>query len=139
MKFLLDTCIISELIKPQSNEKVIQWIQQVNESNLYISVLTLGEIEKGITKLPDSTRKSNLKQWIEIDLINRFEGKILDINHIVSRYWGKLQGELEIQGNPIPIIDGLIASTALVHNLTLVTRNTKDFEKSNVPIVNPWL
>ncbi len=138
MNYLLDTCVISELTKPRPKDSVISWIQQVEEEKLFISVLTLGEIEKGITKLSVSVRKTSLKEWIEKDLTKRFDKKILSITIPISRCWGILQGELELQGNPMPVIDGLIAATAIIHNLTLVTRNINDFEKSGVSILNIW-
>ena len=138
MKYLLDTCVVSELIKPKINENVISWIENIEENQLYLSVLTLGEIEKGIAKLPLSLRKSNLKTWLEKDLVLRFENRILNVTPEVARYWGNLQGELEKQGKPMPIADGLIAATALIHNLTLVTRNIKDVARSGVCTLNIW-
>ncbi|NOQ37142.1 MAG: PIN domain-containing protein [Methylococcaceae bacterium] len=138
MNYLLDTCVVSELIKPKSDTKVISWIEQTKEQQLYLSVLTLGEIEKGIAKLPLSSRKSNLKTWLEQDLMLRFENRILNLTPKIARYWGSLQGELEKQGKAMAIVDGLIATTALTHNFTLVTRNVKDVERSGVSILNPW-
>jgi predicted nucleic acid-binding protein len=139
MNYLLDTCVVSELIKAQSDKNAIDWIEAIEEEHLFLSVLTLGEIEKGIAKLPLSLRKSNLKTWLEQDLILRFKNRILNITPEIARYWGDLQGELEKQGKPMPIIDGLIATTALVHNLILVTRNVNDVERSGVSILNVWL
>ena len=139
MNHLLDTCVVSELIKAQSDKNVIDWIETIEEEHLFLSVLTLGEIEKGIAKLPLSLRKSNLKTWLEQDLVLRFENRILNITPEIARYWGNLQGEQEKQGKPMPIIDGLIATTALVHDLTLVTRNVSDVESSGVFILNMWL
>ena len=139
MNYLLDTCVVSELIKANSDKNVISWIETIEEDRLFLSVLTLGEIEKGIAKLPLSLRKSNLKTWLEQDLVLRFENRILNITPEIARYWGDLQGELEKQGKPMPIIDGLIASTALVHDLILVTRNVNDVEGSCVSILNVWL
>ncbi|MFI3197158.1 MAG: type II toxin-antitoxin system VapC family toxin [Methylococcaceae bacterium] len=139
MNYLLDTCVVSELIKVRSDKNVIDWIEALEEERLFLSVLTLGEIEKGIAKLPLSLRKSNLKTWLEQDLVLRFENRILNITPEIARYWGDLQGELEKQGKPMPIIDGLIATTALVHNLILVTRNVNDVKRSGVSILNVWL
>lgn len=139
MNYLLDTCVVSELIKAKSDNNVINWIETIEEERLFLSVLTLGEIEKGIAKLPLSLRKSNLKTWLEQDLVLRFENRILNITPEIARYWGDLQGELEKQGKPMPIIDGLIATTALVHDLILVTRNVNDVERSGVSILNVWL
>ena len=139
MNYLLDTCVVSELTKKQSNQNVITWIETIEEQHLFLSVLTLGEIEKGIAKLPLSLRKSNLKTWLEQDLTLRFENRILNITPEISRYWGNVQGELEKQGKPMPIIDGLIATTALVHDMILVTRNVDDVVRSGVKIHNAWL
>ncbi len=139
MNYLLDTCVVSELTKKQSNQNVITWIETIEEQHLFLSVLTLGEIEKGIAKLPLSLRKSNLKTWLEQDLTLRFENRILNITPEIARYWGDLQGELEKQGKPMPIIDGLIATTALVHDMILVTRNVDDVARSGVKIHNAWL
>jgi len=138
MNYLLDTCVVSELIKAKSDEKVIDWIETIEEDYLFLSVLTLGEIEKGIAKLPLLLRKSNLKIWLEQDLVLRFENRILNITPEIARYWGNKQGELEKQGKPMPIVDGLIATTALVHDLILVTRNVSDVERSGVSILNVW-
>jgi len=139
MNYLLDTCFVSELIKARSDKNVIDWIEALEEERLFLSVLTLGEIEKGIAKLPLSLRKSNLKTWLEQDLVLRFENRILNITPEITRCWGDLQGELEKQGKPMPIVDGLIATTALVHDLILVTRNVSDVERSGVSILNVWL
>jgi predicted nucleic acid-binding protein len=139
MNYLLDTCVVSELTKKQSNQNVIIWIETIEEQHLFLSVLTLGEIEKGIAKLPLSLRKSHLKIWLEQDLTLRFENRILNITPEISRYWGNVQGELEKQGKPMPIIDGLIATTALVHDMILVTRNVDDVARSGVKIHNAWL
>lgn len=138
MKYLLDTCIISELVKPQINEKVIKWLLGKNENDLFLSVLTIGEIYKGISRLPDSKKRRKLQKWVEEDLINRFEGRILDITLEIAIYWGKQQGELEKKGIKIPVIDGLLAASAVIEKLIFVTRNTKDLENSGAKLINPW-
>ena len=137
MNFLLDTCVISELIKPAPNKNAVQWISGIEENRYYLSILTLGEIEKGITKLPDSFRKKQLSDWLENHLVVRFEKRILDISLSISREWGRMLGEVEKIGKPIPAVDGLIAA-ASVHKLTLVTRNISDFEDTKVNILNIW-
>ena len=138
MNFLPDTCAISELIKPAPNKNAVQWISGIEENRYYLSILTLGEIEKGITKLPDSFRKKQLSDWLENHLVVRFEKRILDISLSISREWGRMLGEVEKIGKPIPAVDGLIAATASVHKLTLVTRNVSDFENAKVDILNIW-
>ena len=138
MKYLLDTCVISELIKPVPNDKVMSWIQNIDESQLYISVLTFGEIEKGIQKLTDGPKKVKLKLWLEVDLNQRFENRIIPINLDVAIKWGKIQAMSERTGRPLPAIDGLIATSALVNNCVVVTRNTSDMEQSTAELFNPW-
>ena len=138
MKYLLDTCVISEIIKPKPNENVISWLTGQDESELFLSVLTFGEIEKGIEKAPDKIRKKKLKLWVEEDLKQRFEGKILPVNLEVSTQWGTLQGIAEKAGKPMPALDGLIAVSGLVNNCIVVTRNTSDMEQSTVELFNPW-
>ncbi len=138
MKYLLDTCVISEVIKPRPDENFISWMQSKNEDSLYLSVLTFGEIEKGIEKAPDGTKKRNLQLWVEEDLKKRFEGRIIPIDLDVSVQWGAIQGAAELSGNPMPAIDGLIAVSGLVHNCIIVTRNISDMEKSLAELLNPW-
>ena len=138
MKYLLDTCVISELVSPRQNEKVVKWIQEKEENDLFLSVLTIGEIYKGIAKLPDSKKKRSLLKWVEDDLKKRFKGRILDITEEIAGQWGEMQGESEKKGRKMPVIDGLIAATAIEENLTVVTRNTKDIENSGAMIINPW-
>ncbi len=114
MKYLLDTCVISEVIKPRADKNVISWMQNQDEESLYLSVLTFGEIEKGIEKSTDEARKRKLQLWVEEDLKKRFEGRIVPINIDVSVKWGAIQGNAELLGKPMPAIDGLIAVSGLV-------------------------
>lgn len=139
MKYLLDTCVLSELIKPRPNKQVISWVEKQNEDDLYLSVLTFGEIEKGIEKTPNESRKAHLKLWVENDLKNRFRGRIIAIDMDVSTRWGRIQGAAELIGKPMPSIDGLIAVSALVHSCIVVTRNTSDMLQSFAELFNPWL
>ena len=138
MKYLLDTCVISEIIKPRADENVISWIQSQDEESLYLSVLTFGEIEKGIEKSTDVARKRKLQLWVEEDLKKRFASRIVPINIDVSVKWGAIQGHAELLGKPMPAIDGLIAVSGLVHNCIVVTRNVADMEQSTVELLNPW-
>ncbi len=138
MKYLLDTCVISEAIKPKPNKKVIAWLQKQQEENLYLSVLTFGEIEKGIEKSANEDRKKRLRLWVEEDLKQRFQSKILSIDMQVASRWGVVQGKSEIVGKSLPTIDGLIAVTGLVNNCIVVTRNISDMEQSSVELLNPW-
>lgn len=138
MKYLLDTCVISEIVKPKPNDNVISWLQAQTEDSLYLSVLTFGEIEKGITKASDKIRKKKLRLWLEDDLKKRFKGKIIPIDLEVSIKWGEVQAMTELQGKPMPAIDGLIAVSALVNNCTVVTRNISDMQQSSVELLDPW-
>jgi toxin FitB len=139
MKYLLDTCVISELIRPQPDKNVVSWMQEQSENDLYLSVLTFGEIEKGIKKATNLTRKKNLQLWVENDLKKRFEGRIIPIDLDVSIKWGAIQGAAELIGKSMPAIDGLLAVSGLTHNCIVVTRNTSDMVQSSVELLNPWL
>lgn len=138
MTFLLDTCVISEMIKARPNLAVVQWIDSVEEGKLFLSVLTLGELEKGIAKLQDVSRKEVLQEWLEQDLAERFAGRILPIDTSVAIAWGKMQGEAERNGNKLPVIDSLLAATAQTNGLSLATRNVVDFERCGSRVFNPW-
>lgn len=138
MNYLLDTCVISELVKKKPNESVVAWIRRQQEERLYLSVLTLGELQKGITKIRDAKRKSRLQKWLDEDLELRFSGRILDLDRSVALTWGRIQGRAEVAGRMMPLIDGLIAATALSVDATVVTRNEDDLAPSGVRIVNPW-
>ena len=133
--FLIDTNVISELIKPRPSSKVVNWIDAQEEQLFHLSVLTLGEIKKGIVQLPPSKRRADLAAWLNRDLLTRFAGRILDIDQNVADRWGDLAG---IKGATLPVIDGLLVATALQHDLTLVTRNTRDMVRTGVALLNPW-
>jgi predicted nucleic acid-binding protein len=135
--FLLDTNVISELVKPKPEPRVTAWIDSIDENLLYLSVLTLGEIRKGIASLRDASRRVTLEAWLQGDLVLRFAGRILPIDHAVADRWGRITAAAAAK-SPLPVIDGLLAATALDQNLTLVTRNTKDVAGTAVPVFNPW-
>ncbi len=137
MKYLLDTCFISELIRKNPNQGVVDWLADKDEYSLFLSVLTIGEIKKGISKLPNSKKKEELGRWL-IQLQKRFDDRILPIDTDISLKWGQVQGELEKNGKSLPSVDALIAYTGLVHHLIIVTRNAKDFKRSKVETINPW-
>jgi tRNA(fMet)-specific endonuclease VapC len=138
MNYLLDTNVISELISKRSNKKVLEWLDRLDSNTIYLSVITIGEIRKGIEKLPPSKRKERIKEWLEGDLLLRFQGRILEITTEVMLIWGELTGRLEKEGRPITAIDSLIAAIALQGNYRLVTRNEHDFQYTGVTIINPW-
>jgi predicted nucleic acid-binding protein len=138
VKYLLDTCLISELVKKEPNSAVVSWLDGQDEQKFFLSVLTLGELQKGISKLPDGTKKDELQAWVALDLVERFTGRILDVDLETSLCWGRLQGEAEQTGVKLPVMDSLIAATAAAHGLIVVTRNVKDIERCGVRVFNPW-
>ncbi len=139
MSWLLDTCVISELVKPSPAASVCDWLAARDEETLFLSAITLGELEKGVAKLPASARKkTQLARWLRSELPERFSNRILPVDAQVAARWGELAGGAAARGKPLPVIDGLIAATALQHNLTVVTRNVRDFERCGVRPFNPW-
>ena len=138
MKYLLDTCLVSELVKKEPNPAVVSWLDEQDEQKLFLSVLNLGELQKGISKLLDGTKKDELQAWVALDLVERFTGRILEIDLETSLCWGRFQGEAEQAGEKLPVMDSLIAATAVAHGLVVVTRNVKDIERCGVRVYNPW-
>lgn len=138
MNYLLDTNVISELISKQPDKKVVEWLDCLDPNTVYLSVITIGEIRKGIEKLSPSKRRDKVKEWLEADLLLRFQGRILKITTEVMLIWGELTGRLENEGRRITAIDSLIAAIALQGNYHLVTRNEHDFQHTGVTIINPW-
>ena len=136
--FLLDTNIVSELIKPKPEPKVASWIGTTDEHLFFLSVLTLGEIRKGIVSVENRLRRVRLESWLDSDLMLRFSGRILSVDREVADRWGVMAANASTGKRLLPVIDGLLAATAMQHNLTLVTRNTKDVVGTGVPIFNPW-
>lgn len=138
MSYLIDTCCISELVKKKPDSNVVKWFADQDELSLYLNVITFGELRKGIEKLPDSKKKKELNRWVKEDLKHRFKNRILNINMEEVDKWGEILATAEKNGKPLPAIDSLIAATALVHDLSVVTRNTQDMEGSGVEVINPW-
>ncbi len=138
MNYLLDTCVISELIKKNPSQKVAKWVAKTEEINLFISVLTIGEIHKGIEKLPKSKKKEKLHKWVNYDLKERFKNRIIDFDLQIATTWGKVQAQSELLGKAMLAINGQIAATGISYDLTVVTRNTTDMEISGVTLLNPW-
>ena len=136
--FLLDTNVISELIKPQPDGNVLRWIAGADEPLLFLSVITLGEIRNGIEKLNPGKRRGRLESWLTVDLRLRFQDRILAIDEAIAQRWGALSAAAARKGRPVPVIDGLLAATAQHHDLMLVTRNDRDVSGTGVPALNPW-
>ncbi len=137
MSFLLDTCTISEPKQKQPSAKVLEWLDAQDESKLYLSVLTFGEIKKGITRLDSNRKKVELENWLE-QLRIRFSRRILSLSERTFLVWGKMSGEFEKIGILRPAFDSLLEATALENDLIFVTRNVKNFSQSQVTILNPW-
>lgn len=136
--FLLDTNVLSELIKPHPDGNVLRWIAEADETLLFLSVLTLGEIRNGIEKLNPGKRRGRLESWLAVDLRLRFQERILPIDEGIAQRWGALSAVAAEKGRPVPVIDGLLAATALHHDLMLVTRNSGDVSGTGVPVLDPW-
>jgi len=137
MNFLLDTNIISEPKQKKPNRKVLEWLGEQDESKIYLSVLTIGEIRKGIARLDSGKKKAELEKWLE-KLRNRFARRILPLSERTFLVWGKMCGEFENKGIVRFALDSLLEATALEHELILVTRNIKNFQNSSVTVLNPW-
>jgi predicted nucleic acid-binding protein len=136
--FLLDTNCISELVRPKPEPRVMEWMDATDERLLYLSVLTLGEIRKGVAGLHQGKRRTHLETWLEVDLQARFSGRIVPIDSAIADRWGLLASEARRKEKALAVIDGLLAATALHHNLTVVSRNATDFTATLVQVLNPW-
>jgi predicted nucleic acid-binding protein len=136
--FLLDTNCISELVRPTPDVRVIEWMEATDEGLLFLSVLTLGEIRKGVAGLAQSKRRTRLESWLEVELQTRFSGRIIAIDSAIAERWGTLAWEAKQKGRALAVIDGLIAATALHHDLTVVSRNSRDFAITQARVWNPW-
>lgn len=138
MSFLLDTNVVSEWTKPRPNAGVIAWLSEVDEDRTFLSVITLTELRYGIEHLPANGRKKRLQEWLELELPLRFEGRVLPIDPVIADTCGRLVAQGEDVGRRIEAIDALIAATAEVHGLTVVTRNVSDFRFTTQSVLNPW-
>jgi hypothetical protein len=137
MRVLLDTCVLSELRHPKGHDGVRQAVDALNEEDLFVSVITIGEILKGISLLRESPKKRALATWVET-LERDYADRLLPINLEICRLWGELTATAQKAGRVVPATDGLIAATALRHGLRVMTRNTADFEPTGVLVINPW-
>jgi predicted nucleic acid-binding protein len=136
VSYLLDTNVLSELVRPRPEARVLEWFREVPDEALHVSVLTLGEIRSGIERLGSGARREKLRVWLETELSGWFEDRVLPIDAGVADRWGRL---LAATGRSVPAVDGLIAATALHHELRLVTRNAADFTFPGLEVVDPWL
>jgi toxin FitB len=136
--FLLDTNVISELVTRRPEPSVSRWVEDTDEGVLHLSVLTLGEIRRGIASLPQARRRAELESWLNKGLRGRFAGRILPLDAEVADRWGRVAAQARSMNVHLPVIDGLLAATALQHDLTFVTRNTRDVAGIGVSVLNPW-
>jgi len=136
--FLLDTNVISELVRKVPAPQVLQWVNAQKIDELYLSAVTLGELTRGIVRLPDSGKRDKLSHWIAVELPRQFENRILAFDQKTAVIWGTLMGEGDRTGHPYSATDAQIAATALRYSLVMVTRNTRDFEGTGVVLLDPW-
>ncbi len=135
MSYLVDTNVLSELRRRDPDVNVVRWMADRPATTLYLSVLTLGELRKGVEGMAEGARKRRLLDWLEVELPTFFAGRILPVDATVEDRWGRLLAQA---GRPLPAIDSLLAATALAHGLTLITRNLRDFQHPDLPVLDPW-
>ena len=135
MSYLVDTNVLSELRRKAPNVRVVEWFSRRPASTLFLSVLTLGELRKGVEGVADTDRRIALLDWLEADLPNFFTGRILPVDAHVADRWGRMTATAR---RPVPAIDSLLAATAAHHGLSLVTRNERDFADFGLEVINPW-
>jgi hypothetical protein len=137
VSFLLDTCALSELTRPAPQPRFLAWFNAQAPGSLFVSVLTIGEIEKGILLAPSGRRRAVFETWLG-RMRSEFAGRILVVDDAVATVWGRLAASAEQKGRPLAIVDGLIAATALIHAMSIVTRNVSDFRDTGAAIIDPW-
>jgi predicted nucleic acid-binding protein len=138
VNYLLDTCVLSEFTRHQPDKRVIDWLNSVEEEKMFISVITIGEIQRGIERLPDSHRKTDLLIWMNNGLMTRFADRMVTIDAATIFLWGSLVARLESAGQKMAVMDSLILASALHNNLIVATRNVADFLPGGVQVINPW-
>jgi len=136
--YLLDTNIPSEFSRDRPHPRVVKWLKTQPATTLFLSVVTIGEIRRGLAVLPPGRRRSGLETWFQTDLLMWFRNRILPVTHAIADRWGVLDGQSQLRGMPLNTADGMIAATAMEHDLKVVTRNVKDFARLGVDIFNPW-
>lgn len=137
--YLLDTNVVSEWVRPRPNANVLAWLAAANEDEVFINVCTLAELRFGVASMPKGKRRDRLDDWLTGDLTARFEGRIIPIDIAIADAWGFVHARARSRGRPMDAIDGFLAATAEVHGMTVVTRNTRDFEAGGASILNPWI
>lgn len=138
MRYLLDTCVLSEFTKPKPEKRVLDWLKEQDLETLSLSAVTIGEIQRGIRLLPTSNRRTTLEAWLSEQLVSQFAGRVLSLDAETFVTWGGLMARLRQEGRTMGVFDSLIATTALQHRLTIVTRNTRDFQHAQASLFTPW-
>ncbi len=138
MNYLLDTNVVSEWVKPRPEPSVVAWLADIDEDRVFLSVITLAELQRGIALLPESPKRQRLESWLAGELVDRFEGRLLDVTRTVAHAWGTVVVQAQRGGRPLGAMDAFFAATARVHDLTLVTRNDTHFAGAGISLLNPW-
>jgi toxin FitB len=138
VSFILDTCVVFELVKPKPAASVASWVSARAEETLFLSVLTIGELHEGIARLPASAKRDALAAWVDGSLRQRFRDRILPIDEVAAVAWGRIVAEAESRGQPVSCIDSLIAATAIAHGYAVVTRNVEHLAACGAVVVDPW-
>lgn len=139
MRTLLDTNVVSEAMSKRADPRVLRWLDALDPDDAWLSAMTVGEIERGIQRIPESRRRRQLETWLEEDILVRFEGRILPLDTDAFRAWGRLLAKLEAKGRVLPLADSLLAAQALHHGCRIATRNGADFAGTGVAVVDPWV
>jgi toxin FitB len=138
LSYLLDTCVISEFIKPHPEPKVVDWLNTTDPDQVFLSAVTIGEIQFGISNRPPSNRRTELEIWLNESLFPQFTNRILTLDADIFLTWGQMTAQQRQQGKPMSVMDSLIAAVALQHRMVLVTRNISDFSATGLSLLNPW-
>jgi predicted nucleic acid-binding protein len=139
VNYLLDTNVLCEPTRPKPDQAVLAWLARADEDRLHLSAVTLAEVQRGVSRLPVGVRRERIQHWLEDDILERFGDRIFPVDSSIAAQWGHLMADAESKGRPMNSLDGFIAATALVREMTLVTRNVADFGSSVPQILNPWL
>lgn len=139
MRLLLDTNVLSEVAKPAPDASLLAWLDGLDEDRAFISVVTIAEIRRGIALMDEGRRRHALAEWLAVDLPRRFDQRIVPVDEPVALAWGDLMGLAKRRGRGLSSMDGLIAATAIARELTLATRNTRDFDGLGIDLLNPWI
>ena len=138
MSFLLDTNVVSEWVRPRPDENVVAWLAAVDEEQVFMSVVSFAELRRGVDLLADGRRRERLEHWIVDDLATRFDGRVLDVDRRVADSWGRIMARTRRAGRSLAAMDAFFAATAACYELTLVTRNTRDFDSAGIALHDPW-